>query len=733
MHKLGFQILFIITLLFADMANAQTYNANQKTIDSLESILTSSFSTNISNKEIITICDSLSQLYKKSDRNKAIEYAIRSLKSAEKEKDVIMQIAPLQTLGEVYFRLDDYEKAAFYFTHLINIYKQQNLELEAAHTFARLGGVYSQWSRYDLAKENYDKSLTICKKHQDFEGIASCLSGLANIMTHWGNYDLALLQYLESLKFWEETGNRLGIARSYNNIGMLYQELSDYDRANDYYKRGLKIFEELNDTWSIVNMILHIGDIYLKTEEYDIALDYFYKALEIEEGIQNKKLKAIALSNIGEAYNKKGEYLKALDYQNKSLELKKELGDIKRLSISYSELGIIYKNLGDHTKAIDYLHQGLELALEIKSNYQINTSYKYLSEVYSSMGDYKNAFDFYKMYIDGSEEVNSMENKKIIAQLQSQYQLEKKEKQNQILRNSEQLNESQIRMQWLIIGLVSIILIASITLIFIFKRREQHKKKLNVQLALKNQEIKLQGMNVQKLNVKLQEANATKDKFFSIVAHDLKNPFNSIILLTEILLEDIQTLTKEEIVEYLEKIKTSSENTYTLLKNLLDWARSQTGKHKVYPQKINEKDLTNEMLTLLLPNAENKEISMQSDIPENSYAYADKNMIATVLLNLLSNAIKFTPRKGKINVSLLNDNSSHIFVISDNGVGIIEKDKNNLFRIDKKIQNKGTEKEPGTGLGLLLCKEFVEKNNGKIWVESEPDKGSKFFFSIPKA
>ncbi|NOX46306.1 MAG: sensor histidine kinase [Chlorobi bacterium] len=731
MFKVRFHILLIITFLFALSASAQTTVQKQKTIDSLEHILNSSFNTSISNKEIILICDSLSQLYLKTNRNKAIEFAIRSLKSAEKEKDINLEIKPLKNLGEVYFRLDDYEKSIEYYTRLAKIYEQQNKELETAHVYSHLGAANTQWSKYDIAKSYYDKSINICKKHQDFAGIAMCLSGLANIMTHWGDYELALSQYLEALKFWEEMGNLTGIAQSYNNIGMLYQEIGEYEKANDYYKKGLAIFEELNDTWSIVNMILHIGDIYLKTEDYDKALEYYFKALEIEKGIHNKKLKAIAISNIGEAYNKKGEFLKALDYQNKALKLKEELGDKKRLSITYSELGIIYNNLGDYEKSIDFLKKGLELALEINSNYQINTSYKYLSDVYSSAGDYENAFYCFNKYTEGSEQVNSMENKKIIGQLQSQYQLEKKEKENQILRNSEQYNEAQIRIQWLIIGLVSIILIASFILAFVFKRREQQKKKLNVQLALKNKEIEQQGENVQKLNAELQEANATKDKFFSIVAHDLKNPFNSLILLTEMLLDDIDTLTKEEIVEYLEKIKTSSENTYMLLQNLLDWASSQTGKHKVHPEKIDEKSLALEMLSLLLPNAENKEISMRSDIPANSYSFADKNMISTVLLNLLSNAIKFTPRKGKINISFINKKSSHVFVVSDNGVGISEKDRKNLFRIDKKIQNKGTEKEPGTGLGLLLCKEFVEKNNGHIWVESELGKGSKFFFSIP--
>jgi len=706
---------------------------NQGVIDSLESVLSNSFNANVSNEHIIELCDTLAQLYQGGNHIKTIEFAIRSLKSAEKENNINLQITPLGLLGEAYFRLDDYEKSIIYYSRLADIYIQQNKELEAARIYSQLGSAHKQWSNYDLAKRFYEKSMIICKKHQDFEGIALCLTGIATVLTHWGDYNQALSQYLESLKFWEEMGNREGIAKSYNNIGMLYQELGEYERANDYYKKALLIFEDLKDHWFIVNMTLHIGDIYLQTDDYEKALEFFLQALEYEKTVDNKKLKAIALSNIGEVYSKMGDFHEALDYQNKALILKKELGDKKRLSITYSELGNIYKNLGDYTKALDFLIKGLELATEINAKYQINTSYKYLSDVYSSIGDYQKSLDFYKKYIEGSEDVNSMESKKIIAQLQSQYQLEKKEKENNALRNSEDLNEAKIRIQQLVIILAGIILIASLILAFVFRRREKQKKKLNIQMALKNKEIEQQGERVQKLNIELQEANATKDKFFSILAHDLKNPFNSLILLTEVLLDDINILSKEEIIEYLEKIKTSSENTYTLLQNLLDWAGSQTGKHEVFPQKLDMNALIKETVSLLGPNADNKEITINPDFSGNCYAYADKNMIATVLLNLMSNAIKFTPRKGKIDIGIERDNQLVVFTISDNGVGISDKDRENIFRIDKKIQNKGTEKEPGTGLGLILCKEFVEKNNGEIWVESEPGNGSRFRFSIPVA
>ena len=733
MDKLRFQILLIISLLPAVWVYPQTGMGNQRVIDSLEIVLSNSFDTNVSNNHIIELCDTIAKLYRGKDHVKTIEFAIRSLKSAEEENNINLQITPLDLLGEAYFRLDDYEKSIQYYSRLVDIFIGQNMELETARTYSHLGSAHKQWSNYDLAKRYYEKSMKICKKHQDFEGIASCLTGIATVLTHWGDYNQALSQYLEALSFWEEVGNREGVAKSYNNIGMLYQELGEFERANDYYKKALLIFEDLNDNWFIVNMILHMGDIYLQTENYPKALEYFFKALEIEKDVGNKKLKAIALSNIGEVYSKMGDFHEALDYQNKALVLKKELGDKKRLSITYSELGNIYKNLGDYTKAVDFLLIGLELAAEINAKHQINTSYKYLSDVYYSMGDYNSAFDFYKNYIEGSEDINSMENKKIIAQLQSQYQLEKKEKENNLLRNTEDLNEAKIRIQQLIIILAGIILIASLSLAFVFRRREKQKKKLNIQMALKNKEIEHQGEKVQKLNNELQEANATKDKFFSILAHDLKNPFNSIILLTEVLLDDINILSKEEIVEFLKKIKTSSENTYTLLQNLLEWAGSQTGKQEIFPQKLDMQVLVKETISLLLPNAENKEIRIETGFSGNDFAFADKNMIATVLLNLMSNAIKFTNKKGEIIVSVRNENQLIVVTVFDNGVGISEKDKENLFRIDKKIQNKGTEKEPGTGLGLILCKEFVEKNNGKIWVESKPGKGSTFHFSIPAA
>ncbi len=230
--------------------------------------------------------------------------------------------------------------------------------------------------------------------------------------------------------------------------------------------------------------------------------------------------------------------------------------------------------------------------------------------------------------------------------------------------------------------------------------------------------------------------NATKDKFFSIIAHDLKSPFSALLGFSELLLENHATYDDAEREEYIRFINDGSIKTYKLLENLLTWAQSQTGRIKFTPEKINIEELINEIISLLEEPAGNKEIKLISNTERDLSVNADKNMINTVIRNLISNAIKFTPKGGDITVKShkTTDENNQEFVkisIKDSGVGISPEIQTKLFKITENVSTKGTEKEAGTGLGLILCKEFVEKHNGKIWVESEVGKGSNFKFTIP--
>jgi signal transduction histidine kinase len=318
-----------------------------------------------------------------------------------------------------------------------------------------------------------------------------------------------------------------------------------------------------------------------------------------------------------------------------------------------------------------------------------------------------------------------------MAELQARYQVERKEKENERLRHSQQLSKAQIRNQQLMIGSVLIILFILFALALVFRKRYQQNQKLNIQLSLKNKEIEDHQQNVEILNAELKEANNTKDKFFSIVAHDLKNPFNSLLVLSELLLNDYETFSDEERKQFIFQIKFSAKNTYSLLQNLLEWASSQSNKTSIVKEKINLANLTSEAITLLKPIAKNKKIVINSDIPDEMIAYADRNMVSTVILNLLTNAIKFTPQKGLVEIRSYQRNHHVEVEVADTGIGISDDNQKKLFRLDEKFQTDGTEKEKGTGLGLVLCKEFIEKNNGEIWVKSKEGAGSRFYFSLP--
>jgi signal transduction histidine kinase len=264
--------------------------------------------------------------------------------------------------------------------------------------------------------------------------------------------------------------------------------------------------------------------------------------------------------------------------------------------------------------------------------------------------------------------------------------------------------------------------------------RLRSKNILEEELAKESQELSKEKEIVEQRKGELEELNANKDKFFSIIAHDLKNPFNTIIGLSELLLYKLDQYPREKIREFITQIYNYSTHTYTLLDNLLQWARSQTHQMEVQPDFIDLKTLVNDNVNLLTNKAEEKNIDLQIDLDDQaSQAYADENMISTVIRNLVSNAIKFTSDKGWVKIHNYSRQGEVVLSVRDNGVGIPEENLPKLFDLKTSYSTHGTHSEKGTGLGLLLCKEFVQMNRGHIWVESEPGKGSTFSFSLPNS
>ncbi len=263
--------------------------------------------------------------------------------------------------------------------------------------------------------------------------------------------------------------------------------------------------------------------------------------------------------------------------------------------------------------------------------------------------------------------------------------------------------------------------------LFVFGTTTDITKQKEAEIALKISEKK-----IKKQNLELQKINAEKNKLFSIISHDLRSPFNALIGFSTILHKKIDSYEMAKTKKMILSIKNIATGTYDLLDDLLEWANFHSGQIKFKPKTIDLLNFTALKINLIENFAAQKEIEIENKISETTEIFADEHMISLIFRNLLTNAIKFTHRNGKISIFTTETDKNIEISIKDNGIGIVQEKQEILFQMNNNISSQGTENETGTGLGLILCREFVEKHDGKIWVKSEPEKGSIFTFSIPK-
>jgi len=236
---------------------------------------------------------------------------------------------------------------------------------------------------------------------------------------------------------------------------------------------------------------------------------------------------------------------------------------------------------------------------------------------------------------------------------------------------------------------------------------------------------------IKKKNIELKELNESKDKFFSIIAHDLRSPFQGLLGMSNFMIEEFESLSKEEFREMALSLNEALHSQYKFLDDLLSWSRIQSGRMVFEPEELNVKSEVEKVIKLFDTNINNKKIEIITNINSNLYVIADNDMLLLLLRNLISNAIKFSNTNGIIEITAFREDEMIFFVISDNGVGIAEENIAKLFRIDVQFSTYGTAKESGNGLGLVLCKEIAEKHNGSIWVERCINQGTQFYFSLP--
>jgi signal transduction histidine kinase len=472
--------------------------------------------------------------------------------------------------------------------------------------------------------------------------------------------------------------------------------------------------------------------VYTVLNNYDKALYYINQTIRLRTEINDFLGIAVCYRNMGDVYVLLDDFSQAMEYYNKSLQIDIKINARLGIGYTYNHIGILFNKEKMYDEAIHFLDSANIVGKEIKSLYIQNIANRELGFAYAAQRKYGKAYEYSLEHIRINDSIINLEASSRITQLIMQYDFDKQQEEISRLNQIELRKQRNIRNSF-IFGFVIAILI-----IFLVYRSYTISTKSRKQLEIKNKQIEEQKEELIQKNEQLieiekviRQANATKDKFFSIIAHDLKSPFSAIFGFSNLLYSEFESFDEKSKKEYLKNISAVSENAYKLLQNLLEWARSQTGQIEYHPEEINIGLIANDNITLLNSIALKKGLSLENSIDFQTYAFGDKNMVNTVVRNLISNAIKFSFKGGIIKIdSDVKEDYLHI-TISDTGVGLSEDDKNKLFRIDEKFKREGTEQEKGTGLGLILSKEFIIRNGGNIWAESTLGKGSKFIFTLP--
>lgn len=634
----------------------------------------------------------------------------------------------LNQLSEHYQKTDSIRSLG-YARQALALSRKSGNKTEMSAAFYNIGECFYFFGQYAPALDHYDHALGITKTLGDRERVGEIHNSIALARFFRGESDRAVESLMEALRCLKNTDAKKMMAIVYSNMGMVYLRLEDYRRSIDYYRKAVEINRGIGNLTGVAVNYNGIGVGYYDLGKLDSSRMSYEIALKGFQAVHNREKEAVALNNIANVYVDQGDSLsKALDYFQRALAVFEELDDKRGRTFTLASLGAAYRVMGEENKAIETLQSGLELAQKHHLGYYIiQNLYHEFSKTYEGMGKVNEAYAAYKLHRTYLDSLRDGERIRQVAELEKKFETEKKEE--EILRLNAEREVARLEFQRernTRVFLTAIFLLSLGTTMY-FSYGYFQKKKMNRVLNQKNEQIECQRNELEKMN-------ATKNRFFSILAHDLKNPFHTVLGYSSLLSSDYERFTESERKKYAGDVYKSAHTIFRLLQNLLEWGRSQTGALKFNPVKFDLLQLTESVYGLLKPMADQKKIRLINQVSSGIYLYADPMMVETILRNLVSNAIKFSYPGGKIVTHAVSDETDRATVcVSDQGAGLSEEDIRRLFLIDSKVRRKGTRGEEGSGLGLPLCNELIRLNKGTIRVESELDKGSSFLITLPLA
>ncbi|NPD43996.1 tetratricopeptide repeat-containing sensor histidine kinase [Lentimicrobium sp. S6] len=626
----------------------------------------------------------------------------------------------------------DLELTKKYAVELLELSKEINYEVGIVNGYNLLGIYYDYTGDYNEALEQYGMSLRKAEQIHSMSGVSAGLNNLGTIYEILGQYPQALNYYQRSLDIDFEREDLKGVANSYLNIGNLYENLHDNEKAMAYYQKCLILSDSVGFKKLMAYSLLNIGYLYNSSQEYEKAREYYKRSIKISEDNDQQEGVLLACMMMGILDKEEGKHSTAKTNLNRALEISIKLGSISQERYCYFHLADVNFNQGKYKEALKLVKLSYVEDEDSDKNLRMNAS-ELLSSIYAAAKDFDKAYKYHVIFKSLQDDLFNEKNIQETVNLEYRYKYEN-EKQALVLEqekkdaiNQVEQNRQRAALYFLII--ISLLLaLISIFILYSLRQRRTANQLLREQkkeLEEVNQLLVKQKMEIEAVAKELEKANETKDKFFSIIAHDLRSPFTTILGFSNILLESHEEFDKESLETFLGKIKKGSETALILLENLFSWARSNAGGIKFSPKSLELEPLVNRVCRLYDSGANSKLITLICEVPPESKVYADEEMLRTIIRNLISNAIKFTQEGGEIKISVKVEEAYTKLHVTDNGIGMRQEQVEYLFELNKKTVTRGTSGEKGTGLGLVLCYEFAHRHGGRIEVESKEGEGTE--------
>jgi len=594
-----------------------------------------------------------------------------------------------------------------------------------------LGFANMKMGDFSQAKALYIKSIETYVSANIMSGVIGAQQALGELYLTTGEFAQAYKMFYEANEKHEfakgDKGKIHYYSQYYINMGNIFYHIGKYNQALAFYDSTGKIAKTnaFEDKTAQINELN--GQVWLAKGDSKLALEYFRKSMDYSQKNNMKYSVARQLNKIGEVHEHDNNFGKAIKLYKNALALNQKINNAHGIALNHINLASCYNHMEAFQSMKNELENGIKYANKIGVDYLLLRYYKLFISYAEKTNQHDVAHKYFDQYIPLSTQYLDSTKQNLTSLMIGLYENKIKEEgmihQKEIEFSKLQKERDTLRIRQLIL-ITSLIFVLLILIAYFLLNRIRMTRKLEQQVEERTKALR----ENEKMLI---ETNQTRDKIYSIIAHDLKSPFNSLIGFSNLLNDDYNDFSDKERMQFITIIRNSSEEIFALLENLLDWARKNSDKIKFKPIKVDLQQIVRQTIQLQEKNAEQKIISIENQIPKNTFVYADENMLRTIIRNLTSNALKFSNKDGKVTFST-SANEGFVFCkVSDNGIGMSEKTKDKLFNIESKIKKKGTANETGTGLGLLLCKDFIERNGGSLTVESTEGEGATFTFSLP--